>query len=538
MLPNLSALKYEIEDIAMKRQRDSDDSGDSSDACLLRPTYEDDVYALSALLLIKQISIMYSDRQRQYQLFDPHYMQRDPKEREAWKRLGFKYEPYIKGWIWTSQDVVLPKILAVLSPEPFMVYSSLTPRFQVEDRIENGESIVTIEEAYRGETYDKRKKWALMGFQWDSILKRWTGSPHMGNIVRIWTNAEREWRVERARARREEEEQERAKRAEEERLRREEQERARREYEQERARREEEERLRREEQERVRREEQEQERARREEQARLRREEQERIRREEEKARELTRQKLRELEQRLRTNAFAVCEDDRAFYVAHARQYNFPSLETLIERRYAEIRTKIQQETPLNEEERNFLSSQRNEDIEEAIKNVRIEIAEREINERLARTPAFSVAKPGTMDPSWIVFVVDAIIELMEREKQSIRDEFAQNGYSFFDSPPQIKRKSTFNTPLGQFEYYVRNQPAAGDDLKWSIKILNPSEKEEVNDALQKQGYQQEYAQIRDSKTLVIAMSTIAKSRLRAGNHSLRETVYEWIRPKLVNRSR
>ena len=93
-----------------------------------------------------------------------------------------------------------------------------------------------------------------------------------------------------------------------------------------------------------------------------------------------------------------------------------------------------------------------------------------------------------------------------------------------------IKRDMTLDTPLGKFRIFVRNQPAA-QHVVWSLNVDDPIMRNVANLALKARDYVQDPVQIRDAKTLIIALNAIAAYMLAHGHSHLPQTVHDWVAP-------
>lgn len=238
-------------------------------------------------------------------------------------------------------------------------------------------------------------------------------------------------------------------------------------------------------------------------------------------------QRIRDYRSRIRRNPLDLSEAEREEYDQHHRSANYPSWQHYYDQFYDNVRRKIIDGAELDDAEKTVLSSKRQMDVEEAIRTVIMEEAETSVNARLARRPALSVAKGEPIKPPWVAFVVEAVLMTQESATQAINKEFKTRGLSM--ATTVLHRRMMLNTPLGQFEIYVRNQPSA-QDVVWNLYVQNSTTKSVANVALKARNYQQNPVQIRDSKTLIIALNAIAAYMLAHGHPDLPQIVHDWVK--------
>lgn len=238
-------------------------------------------------------------------------------------------------------------------------------------------------------------------------------------------------------------------------------------------------------------------------------------------------QRIRDYRSRIRRNPLELSDVEREEYDRYHQSANYPSWQHYYDQFYDNVRRKIIDGVELDEVERTILSSKRQMDVEEAIRTVIMEEAEASVNARLARRPARSFAKGEPIDPPWVAFVVEAVLMTQESAKRVIDDEFETRGLSM--ATTVLHRRMMLNTPLGKFEIYVRNQPSA-QDVVWNLYVQDSTTKDVANRALIARDYGQNPVQIRDSKTLIIALNAIAAYMLVHGHPDLPQIVHNWVK--------
>ena len=345
---------------------------------------------------------------------------------------------------------------------------------------------------------ENRDIWKELGMKFDNTNKQWYGPPQLAPIVMRW------YEDERAKMRAQEEQ----RRRQEEERRREEAERRR----------------------------QEEERRRQEEQERRQRQEEERRRFEEARQQRLARdlERIRALSDKARPNPSRLNDDERAEYDRLRLAPGVPSdlylpWQTLYDEMYVEIRRKIRDGEALNDDEVEFLVSAKHMAIVDAIEATRIEIEDMEVNERLRRLPAHSDARGQEMEPVWIAHVIEAVLELTDRLKERILQHLRENNLDI--GTTRVPQETYFNTPLGRLRVYVRNQ-AAARRVVWSVYFDDPRLRAIADQALLDAGYESP-VQIRESKSLIIAMNAVATSMERsnpAGEDAVETKVRRWAR--------
>lgn len=511
MYPPLTALT-----ISMKRQWSFGGASDSpapAPAPAHRPyqsTYysapsEDDLRQFVNLVQRGEVEL----RQEPYTsthwvLKDKHPFSRTPEDR-VWKKFGFRWDG--ARWFTNAQ---LPDALVQASTtrrdmrhnqanEDYeqMIRNVLNQyrsdfvdqnnrlQFVLRHIFKNGEPQTVIEPRSSGmNMYTYRPIWNAMKLYYDRERRLWMGPVVLTSIVNDWHNEELH------RRRRE---------AEEQRRRREEQRRQMEEARQ--------------------------------------REAEERRRREVEAARRLAKvnRRLNELKEQARSNPNNLSEDERREYEDLRNepgvvQEDYLPWATLYEEAHNEIRRKIIQGEALTAEEANFLMSHKSMAIQDALEATRSEIEDMEVNERLRRNPATSIATEQAIDPVWVAHVVNAVLELTERLTANILRYLSEHNLNI--ATTRVPQETRFETPLGTLRVFVRNQ-AAAQRVVWNVYFVDEGLRAIAERALLDANYVQP-VQIREAKSLIIAMNAVAKhfERLRPGPNGIEREVREWARQK------
>jgi len=248
-----------------------------------------------------------------------------------------------------------------------------------------------------------------------------------------------------------------------------------------------------------------------------------------------TKHRLDALYRRARVNPNNLNEDERAEYETLRNApgivvQDYAPWDTLYDRVYATIRDKLQRNEALTEEEAAFLISDKRMAIDDAIEAVRVETEDMEVNERLRRNPATSVAKEQEMNPIWVAHVVNAVLELTNRLTDQIHTHLEENQLDI--GTTKVPMDTKFDTPLGDLRVYVRNQ-AAARRVVWNVYFKSDELAAIANSALLAAGYQNP-TQIREAKSLIIAMNAVAShlEQLQPGRNGIERRVREWAREK------
>jgi len=209
---------------------------------------------------------------------------------------------------------------------------------------------------------------------------------------------------------------------------------------------------------------------------------------------------------------------------------DYAAWDELYDRVYATIRDKLRRNEGLTEEEAAFLISDKRLAIDDAIEAVRVETEDMEVNEKLRRNPATSVAKEQELNPFWVAHVVNAVLELTKRLTDQIHKHLSDNQLDI--GTTRVPMVTNFETPLGELRVFVRNQ-AAPRRVVWNVSFNSPQLAAIANRALLDAGYQHP-TQIREAKSLIIAMNAVAShlAQLEPGPNGIERKVREWAREK------
>ena len=468
------------------------------------------------LELIRLGDVRIDNESGSYFLYDLKYQTRTTQDRTAWRRLGFdRWDPYRQRRQWIDKDpppmeimdeieklevdTIKRRIEPILKSHQAQLIRGTIPLYDL--RVESGRSIVYAING--GNTYETRSIWSAIGCKWDGTSKVWYGKAMLSTIYKTWLESVIAADLEKRRL--EQEENERRIQQVKEKM-------------------------------------------------------DGYLQRlnidpdslsEEEKAyydmhyyNQTTntyypsrhyilhthrRNKMEEYVDRLRKNPSSLSDEERTYYDQNHQSTGHPTWQELYDQFYNQIRQKIVDGVELNDIETNFLVSNRQMAIDDAIRTVKTEEAEAAVNARLARLPALSIAKGEPINPSWVAFVVEAVLMTQDSAQRAIEEEFRTRDLSM--ATTVIKRDMMLDTPLGRFRIFVRNQPAA-QHVVWSLNIQNETLKDVANYALKARDYVQDPVQIRDSKTLIIALNAIASYMLANGHPNLSQTVHDWVKPK------
>jgi len=450
-------------------------------------------------------------------LNDRNHAQRAPNER-WWKMFGFRWNRAQQRW---DGPPHLPPLVAVAqswraanaASASNETYEQRIRRLLAENRgsLIDGQNDVLygfrtdgnlrylIPLKMNGTTYANRVLWAALGMRFDLVLKRWYVNWGLSEIVMAWFNEQLEEIRARLASDRREHEDRVAREVEERRRADEERERLRLEREA--------------------------------------REAEERQRLEEERQQRLAEAlaRMQQLSAQAQPNPTALSEADREEY-DRLREYpgvpsdQYPPWKTLYDDVYAEIRRKIREGEALEPYEADVLMSVKQMAIDDAIEATRVEIEDMEVNGRLSRMPASSQARDQEMDPPWIAHVVEAVLELTDLLKERIMKHLQDNNLDI--GTTKVPQDTHLTTPLGRLRVYVRNQ-AAKRAVVWNVYFKDDELRAIAHQALLDAGYQ-EPTQIREAKSLIIAMNAVAQ-HLRQTSPDLEARVRQWARQQRAN---